>query len=95
MLSGAFYYITFWDMVPLLCHQFSSVQVPSQTSILNKLYRCQLVLLDHLLPFYYGHNIPANDEKYLLAKRKYQMQRILFVYQCIEKNDSTSFDFSC
>lgn len=30
---------------------------------------------------YYGHNILANDEKYLLAKRKSQMLRIFVRFQ--------------
>lgn len=53
-------------MAPLLCHQFSSVPIPSQTLVFNMFCRYQLFLLDHLIPFSYGHNILENYEKYLL-----------------------------
>lgn len=94
-INAGFYYATSWEMAPLLCHQFSSIPIPSQTSVFNMLYRYQLFLLDHLIPFSYGHNILENYEKYLLLNENARCKEFFFIYKCFVKNSNTSFDYSC
>lgn len=92
MFSGVFH-LMFWETVPLLCHQFASVQVPKQVSMFNVPYRCQLVLLDLLLPFSYGCRALANDKNICSLNQSARCEEFSFIYKCIVKND-ISF-FSC
>lgn len=93
-INAGFYYAASWEMAPLLCHLLSSVPIPSQTPVFNMLCRYHLFLLDHLMPFSYGHDILENYEKYLLLNENSRCKGIFFIYKCFVKSSNSSFNYS-